>query len=246
MENKLLTLYLKESPLGLKYLGITSRKNPYAYKGSGSYWKKHLKCHNFSSNNIKTIILYQTYCKEELKEKGLYYSKMYDVVDSKEFANLCYESGECSTLGYVPTQETKNKYLPKISHKVKRIKDEKIYNSVNEAARENNIYPSHLRHRLNLYDLSIGFEYLDVELINKSISRKDKRIKDQNLRKIKNINKTSKCLGVSWDKQKSKWVSQIRIDGKKVFLGRYNDEEKACKAYEIKLNNIKTQKEKTK
>ena len=78
MENKLLTLYLKESPLGLKYLGITSRKNPYTYKGSGSYWKKHLKCHSFSSNDLKTTILYQTYCKEELKQKGLYYSKLFD------------------------------------------------------------------------------------------------------------------------------------------------------------------------
>lgn len=49
MENKLLTLYLKESPLGLKYLGITSRKNPYTYKGSGSYWKKQNKLNNYGT-----------------------------------------------------------------------------------------------------------------------------------------------------------------------------------------------------
>jgi hypothetical protein len=239
MENNLLTLYLKESPLGLKYLGITSKKNPYKYKGSGSYWKKHLKSHNFSNSDVKTIILYQTYSKEELKKMGLHYSKIYDIVNSKEFANLCYESGECSTLGYVPTEETKNKYLPKISHKIKRIEDGKIFNSVNEAARECKMYPSHLRHRLNLHDLAIGFEYIDEKLIQKAISNKNKLHISQNLRKRKNIIKTSEFVGVSWDKQKSKWVSQIRINKKKVFLGRYDLEIDAHNAYQNKLNEIK-------
>ena len=240
MENKLLTLYLKESPLGLKYLGITSRKNPYTYKGSGSYWKKHLKYHTFSSNDVKTIILHQTYCKEELKEKGLYYSKMYNIVDSKEFANLCYESGECSTLGYIPTEETKSKYLPKISHKVKRTIDGKIFNSVNEAARDSNMYASHLRHRLNLNDLTIGFEYIDEKLIQKAIDNKNRLHLEQNLRKQKNVSKNSKYVGVSWDKQKSKWVSQIRINKKKVFLGRYDLEIDAHNAYQKKLKEIIT------
>jgi hypothetical protein len=122
MENNLLTLYLKESPLGLKYLGITSKKNPYKYKGSGSYWKKHLKSHNFSNSDVKTIILYQTYSKEELKKMGLHYSKVYDIVNSKEFANLCYESGECSKLGYVPTEETKKKLSE--AHKGKIVKED--------------------------------------------------------------------------------------------------------------------------
>lgn len=240
---KTLHLYVKELPDGLKYLGTTS-KNPYRYKGSGMYWKRHLKKYNYKLKDIKTTVIFSTIYRDILKEKGLYYSKLYNVVDDPNWANLIPESGESSTLGYKPKKETIEKYLPKISHKVRRIKDNKIYNSVNEAARENNIYPSHLRHRLKLYDLSIGFEYVDIELINKAISRKNKRLKDQNLRKIKNIKKTSNCLGVSWDKEKSKWVSQIRIDGKKVFLGRYVNEEEACKAYEIKLKDIKTKNEK--
>jgi hypothetical protein len=244
MKNKLLTLYLKESPTGLKYLGITSRKNPYTYRGSGVYWKKHLKYHAFSINDIKTTILYQTYCKEELKEKGLYYSKLYNVVKSKDFANLCYESGECSTLGYIPTKETKNKYLPKISHKVKRVKDGKIFNSVNEAARDSKMYSSHLRHRLNLNDLTIGFEYIDQKLIEKAINNKNKLYTEQNLRKQKNIFKTSKYLGVSWNKEKNKWVSQIRINGKKKFLGYFNCANKASDAYQDKLKEIVTNKNK--
>ena len=40
-------LYIKESPLGLKYLGKTE-KDPFKYIGSGLYWKKHLKKHKFT------------------------------------------------------------------------------------------------------------------------------------------------------------------------------------------------------
>jgi hypothetical protein len=238
MEDKLLTLYLKESPLGLRYLGITSRKNPYKYKGSGVYWKKHLTHHNFSYIDIKTIILYQTYSKEKLKEKGLFYSKLYNIVESKKFANLCYESGECSTLGYIPTEETKSKYLPKISHKVRRLEDNRVFNSVNEAARESKMYPSHVRHRLNLYDLTIGFVYVDQKLVQKAITNKTKLHIEQNLRKRKNISKNSSYVGVSWDKEKNKWLSQIRINKKKVFLGRYSLEIDAYNAYQQKLKEV--------
>ena len=39
-------LYVKQhSVTGLKYFGRTECKNPFRYKGSGSYWKKHLKKH---------------------------------------------------------------------------------------------------------------------------------------------------------------------------------------------------------
>jgi hypothetical protein len=41
-------------------------------------------------------------------------------------------------------------------------------------------------------------------------------------------------------KQKSKWVSQIRINKKKVFLGRYNLEIDAYNAYQKKLKEIIT------
>ena len=61
-------LYHKISPLGLNYLGMTTSKNPFRYKGSGKYWKLHLKKHNINSNDIKTIILYETDSQEELKK----------------------------------------------------------------------------------------------------------------------------------------------------------------------------------
>jgi hypothetical protein len=90
---KMIYLYIKESPLGLKYLGKTER-NPFKYVGSGTYWKKHLKKHKFTYEDIKTTILFETTNKEDLKNKGIYYSELYDIVDSKEWANLRTEEGD--------------------------------------------------------------------------------------------------------------------------------------------------------
>lgn len=90
----MITLYLKESPLGLKYLGKCVDVDPYKYKGSGVVWRRHLKAHNISAEEIKTVILFETEDKEELKKMGLYYSKLWDVVNNKEFANLIPEHGD--------------------------------------------------------------------------------------------------------------------------------------------------------
>lgn len=40
-------------------------------------------------------------------------------------------------------------------------------------------------------------------------------------------NNTSGFIGVSWSKEKSKWVATIQIDGKTMFLGRYINKEDA-------------------
>jgi len=86
-------LYIKETPLGLKYLGKTTQ-DPYTYKGSGIYWNNHLKKNNFTINDIKTTILLETTDRNELKEMGLYYSELYNVVDNKKWANLKPEIGD--------------------------------------------------------------------------------------------------------------------------------------------------------
>jgi hypothetical protein len=43
---------------------------------------------------------------------------------------------------------------------------------------------------------------------------------------------TSHFKGVCWDKTKSKWRAQIKIDGKYTHLGCFNDEEVAARAYD--------------
>jgi hypothetical protein len=44
-------------------------------------------------------------------------------------------------------------------------------------------------------------------------------------------NNKSGLKGAYWDKYKNKWFSQIRVNGNKIFLGRFNSIEEAHKAY---------------
>jgi len=84
-------LYLKtHNVTGLKYLGKTI-KDPYVYKGSGKMWVRHIKKYGY---DVTTQILLVTDCKEELKETGLFFSKLWAVDKSNEFANLCQEEGQ--------------------------------------------------------------------------------------------------------------------------------------------------------
>jgi hypothetical protein len=50
-----------------------------------------------------------------------------------------------------------------------------------------------------------------------------------NARKRKNA--TSKYKGVSWDKDRKRWVAEICSNGKSKNLGRYTKEKDACRAY---------------
>lgn len=84
-------LYKKtHNKTGLKYLGKTISKDPYTYPGSGVYWSNHLKMHG---NDVTTEILKECSTEEELIHWGLYYSKLWGVVESNEWANLTEEAG---------------------------------------------------------------------------------------------------------------------------------------------------------
>ena len=54
----------------------------------------------------------------------------------------------------------------------------------------------------------------------------------------KHLKSTSQYTGVSWDKNKNKWQSQIKKDGKTIFLGRYDNELDASVAYQNELNKL--------
>ena len=85
-------LYLKQhNTTGLKYLGQTKSKNPHLYLGSGKRWRNHLKKHG---NDVKTSILLFTHCKEELKETGIFFSKLFNIVEDSGWANLKEETGD--------------------------------------------------------------------------------------------------------------------------------------------------------
>jgi len=88
-----MTIYLYKKThkdTGLKYLGKTIASDPCAYPGSGVYWTRHLEMHG---NNVETEILRECQTEEELIHWGKYYSKLWNVVESKEWANLIEEAG---------------------------------------------------------------------------------------------------------------------------------------------------------
>jgi len=61
------------------------------YRGSGTYWKLHLKVHG---NDVNTTLLYSTDNKDEFQKIAKEYSIKYNVTNSKEWANLCDEEGQ--------------------------------------------------------------------------------------------------------------------------------------------------------
>lgn len=75
---------------GLKYLGQTQKDDPHAYRGSGRYWTTHL---NENGITYSTEILQVCESLGELKKWGLYYSELWNVAESEDWANLMPEAG---------------------------------------------------------------------------------------------------------------------------------------------------------
>lgn len=93
MELKKTYIYVKQSPKGLLYLGKTVQ-DPYKYEGSGLRWKRHLNLHNLKSTDLQTWVLHETINEDEVKELGLYYSNLFNVVKSDNWANMKEEIGD--------------------------------------------------------------------------------------------------------------------------------------------------------
>jgi len=99
-------LYLKvHNKTGLKYLGKTVQ-NPHEYDGSGLVWGRHLNKHG---NDVTTEILFETQDIEEFKKVALGYSEKWNIVESKEFANLIPEYGTGGDTSMCFTEKTKEK-----------------------------------------------------------------------------------------------------------------------------------------
>lgn len=108
-------LYVKtHNKTGLKYLGQTSQKDPHEYPGSGTRWIHHLNKHGY---DYSTEIIKECQTKEELKKWGIYYSNLWNVVFSKEWANLKSEEGDGGSL----TKEIRDKIRKSLSGKTQSI-----------------------------------------------------------------------------------------------------------------------------
>ena len=85
-------LYVKTHTItGLKYLGKTIEKDPHKYKGSGTYWRSHLKKHGAT---YTTEILKECEHPAMVEFWGQHYSNLWNIVESDEWANLKPETGE--------------------------------------------------------------------------------------------------------------------------------------------------------
>jgi len=75
---------------GLQYLGYT-KKDPEKYRGSGTYWLRHLAHHG---DDVTTELLEECDSKPQVKERGRYYSELWNVVRSDQWANLKAEEAD--------------------------------------------------------------------------------------------------------------------------------------------------------
>ena len=84
-------LYIKQHNItGLKYFGKTTKKDPIKYKGSGSYWKNHVKKHGY---DVTTEIIGYYTDEEKCKYDALEFSIKNNITESKEWANQMLEDG---------------------------------------------------------------------------------------------------------------------------------------------------------
>jgi len=93
---------------GLKYFGKTELYHSIEdlqrfYHGSGKYWKNHLKKHG---DDVTMKILHSS---NDINSLALMYSKFWNIVESKDYANLIDESGLNGGKMYEMTNEIKEK-----------------------------------------------------------------------------------------------------------------------------------------
>lgn len=89
-----MTIYLYKkthSKTGLQYLGKTVFNDPHKYQGSGKRWMHHINKHGY---DVKTEILRECTTNDEVKEWGQYFSKLWNIVESEDWANIREESGD--------------------------------------------------------------------------------------------------------------------------------------------------------
>ena len=124
------------SKTGLKYLCKTSTADPthpFKYLGSGKYWLRHLRIHGRA---INTQILAICNSKQELINEGIKYSKMWDIVNSEEFAHTVEERGDGGPTMFgrtiTPEQNAKKSKALKIFHLHKTPLYVRVRNRINQ------------------------------------------------------------------------------------------------------------------
>ena len=102
-------LYIKQHSItGLKYFGKTCQ-DPYKYKGSGRHWMRHFRKHG--PEYIKTIWVSEPFTDaEDISEFAIFFSEEFDIIASKDWANMTIENGlDGAEFGRIVSEETRRK-----------------------------------------------------------------------------------------------------------------------------------------
>lgn len=85
----------------------------------------------------------------------------------------------------------------------------------------------------------VAFAFLDLDItdISKQIDHIDRNTQDNhvsNLRIVTNQQNqfNSNAKGYSWSKRDKKWIAEIMVNKKKIYLGSFENEEDASKSYQ--------------
>lgn len=95
-------------------------------------------------------------------------------------------------------------------------------------------FPSHRLAWLYVYGVwpSRHLDHIDRNKLNNRISNlREATLADNQHNINKQKNRSSRFIGVSWQRARKKWLSGIRSRGKTIFLGRFDTEEEAAMAY---------------
>lgn len=93
----------------LKYLcyHYGTKLSKYTYLGSGKYWKLHLKKHGKA---VSTLVVAELNTQSEAAKVGKIFSVLWDIVKSKEFANLTIEDAR-TTFAHLGTSAQKKSLI---------------------------------------------------------------------------------------------------------------------------------------
>lgn len=103
-------------------------------------------------------------------------------------------------------------------------------NNINKRIFVHRLVAIHFIENFNLYKNQINHK--DFNKLNNHVNNLE-WVDNRENQCYKNINKTSKYIGVSYCKERNKYISVITINKKRYFIGRFNSEQEAKKQYNL-------------